>query len=112
MDDTNQITVPESFLALYRKPHSTRLVEPWQHVWARYEWCEDFAGLLVQTAGNMMHDLGIHEDDVFERVHAGLCLPGATTTPAESFWVLQRLAELMHWHGSLESYRPVELAPV
>jgi len=51
----------------------------------------------TETARAMLHDLGIAESDVLERVHRGLGEPAAGLTPAEAWWVARRLAELLAW---------------
>lgn len=111
MEDTNQVLVPESFQAIYKDSRRAKLSIPWPRLLERYEFCEDLSNMLVETASNMMHGLHITEDDVFGRVSMGLRAPASGTSPEESFWVLQRLAELMEWRGSLESYRPASSAP-
>jgi len=108
MEDTNQILIPETFQAIYKSPRTGKLTVAWPILLERYEYCEDLSNMLVETASNMMHSLHITEDDVFDRVHMGLTTPESRTNPEESYWVLQRLAELMRWHGSLESYRPMD----
>lgn len=106
MEDTNQIHIPESFLALYKNVRTARLSLPWKDLLARYEYCEDLASMLQETARTMMFELHISEEDVFDRVHTGLQAPSSGTSPEEAFWVLRRLAELLQWHGSMERYRP------
>ncbi len=97
MHDEHQIEVPPSFIALYLepgrvKPNATRAV-----ITARYEFCEDLATMLTDTASTMLFDLGITEADVLERCHLGLNADGAGANPAEAEWVTRRLAELMNW---------------
>lgn len=73
------------------KPAATRFF-----IAERYELCEDMASLLTQTAQEMLHGLGIAESDVLLRCYQGL-LAGEIFNPAESEWVVRRLAELSQW---------------
>ena len=98
-DDSYQIDIPPSFMALYvdagrQKPNASRAV-----VAARYELCEDLASLLTETAKNMLFSLGITEQHVLERCHRGLTSgdEGAVVSEAEAQWVTRRLAELLDW---------------
>ena len=99
-DDSYQIDIPPSFMALYvdagrQKPNAPRAV-----VAARYELCEDLASLLTETAKNMLFSLGITERHVLERCHRGLTTSGgeaAVVSDAEAQWVTRRLAELLDW---------------
>lgn len=98
-DDSYQIDIPPSFMALYldagrQKPSAPRAV-----VAARYELCEDLASLLTETAKNMLFSLGITEQQVLERCHRGLASDeeGAVVSEAEAQWVTRRLAELLNW---------------
>jgi hypothetical protein len=97
MDENQSIAVPASFLSLYlgRRPHFA----PGEHarIARRHEFCEDLAMACTETARAMLHDLGIAESDVLERVHRGLGEPAAGLTPAEAWWVARRLAELLAW---------------
>lgn len=106
MEDTNQVFVPDSFTALYKNARTQRMSLAWKDFLARYEYCEDLANLLQETARNMMFELHISEEDVFERVYAGLAIDGSGASPDEAFWILQRLAELIGWNGPLDRYRP------
>jgi hypothetical protein len=98
-DDSYQIDIPPSFMALYldagrQKPNAPRAV-----VAARYELCEDLASLLTETAKNMLFSLGITEQHVMERCHLGLIGENAVVSEAEAQWVVQRLAELLDWQA-------------
>ena len=73
------------------KPVATRFF-----IAERYELCEDMAGLLTQTAQDMLHGLGIAESDVLQRCHQGLLAGGVFSGP-ESEWIVRRLAELSQW---------------
>jgi len=97
-DDSYQIDIPPSFMALFidpgrQKPNATR-----ETVAARYELCEDLASMLTETAKNMLFSLGITEQQVLERCHRGLTgSEGAVVSAAEAQWVIRRLAELLDW---------------
>ena len=96
-DDTNQIQVPDSFAALYAAPGGHRLTEPKAHVLERYELCEDLAQMLTDAASMKLHELGVTEQDVLDRMLQGLVLEGSPVQPTEARWVVRRLAELLHW---------------
>ena len=70
MSDENQIQPPPSFIALYADAHHG------QHV---------------------HHDLGVSEDEVLLRCHAGLRSDDSGFSGAEAGWIIRRLAELLGW---------------
>lgn len=98
-DDHSQILIPPSFVALFVPPGRIRPSEPREHIAERYELCEDFAQMLVETATTKRFELGAHEEDVLERIGRGLHEPGSPLTGAEARWVLTRLRELLGWGG-------------
>ena len=92
----SQTPIPESFVALFvptgrQRPTATR-----EAIAERYELCEDMAQMLTEPARERLFQLGIAEEDVLERTHAGLA-QGDVLTPAEALWVTRRLAELLQW---------------
>jgi hypothetical protein len=106
MSDESQIVVPPSFIALFiapgrPRPHATR-----DEMTHRYEFCEDLATMLVDHASTKLWELGVSEADVLERVHRGLVADDSAVTPAESVWVIRRLAELLGWDAS--AFDPVD----
>ncbi len=97
MYEEYQIEIPQSFMALFvdagrSKPNAPRAV-----VAARYEFCEDLANMLTDTAANMIFSLGLTERDVIERCRLGLVGEGAVVTRPEADWVVHRLVELLCW---------------
>lgn len=99
MYDHNQLTVPDSFLALYLvagrlKPNATRAA-----ITDRYEFCEDLAGQLFELAETQHADLGIPACDVLRRCHAGLQSECSGLNEKEAEWVVKRLAELAGWES-------------
>jgi hypothetical protein len=100
MSDDYQIDIPPSFFALYADPHRQRLREPVGVVRARYEVCEDLATHLVEQARILVHVEVPSEDEVLQRIHAGLCSPGSGVSAGEARWVVTRLAELLGWQFS------------
>ena len=102
-DDANQILVPDSFVALYTTPGRHRLTEPMSHVRERYELCEDLAQMLTEQAGLKLHELGVAEQDVLEKMLQGLTQETSPVQAPEARWVVRRLAELLNWEppGSL-----------
>ncbi len=95
-DDSNQILIPPSFLAVYSDARG-RLVDRMDAVRARYELCEDLASHLVEQAQLLYHREGASEAGVLSGIHAGLSAPDAGVLPAEARWIVLRLAELLTW---------------
>lgn len=100
MDD-HQVHVPDSFLNLFRPEGRAvrRLSEPWHHVLARYELCEDMAQALCPQALALRGDLGVTSGDVVRRMVQGLDHPSVGLAPEELDWVGSRLWELMETAG-------------
>ncbi len=96
-DDENQIEVPPSFIALFVPPGRIKPTAPLREIRERYEYCEDLANMLTETASTQLWQLGITEADVLERVGNGLQGGQAGVDDNEAQWVLQRLAELLGW---------------
>lgn len=99
-DDESQIEVPASFIALFVPAGRIKPTAPWREIRERYEYCEDLANMLTDTAGTQLWQLGITESDVLSRIGQGL--QGGPAGPAgvsddEAQWVLRRLAELLGW---------------
>lgn len=97
MNPDSQITVPPSYIELFRLPGRHRLSESHVHIAARYELCEDLAQMLTDRAAAKQFELGITEDDVLVRMHEGLVADGSLVTAPEAWWVIRRLAELLGW---------------
>jgi hypothetical protein len=97
MSDDYQIHIPPSFYALYTDARQ-RLSEPLETVRARYEVCEDLASHLVQHAQLLHHVEVPSEDEILQRIHAGLSTAESGVSAAEARWVVRRLAELLGWH--------------
>ena len=97
MDDSNQILVPDSFLALFTARGGTRLTEPLAHVRERYELCEDLAQMLTEQARLKQFELGVTEQDVLEKMLQALLLEDSPVPPPQAHWVVRRLAELLDW---------------
>ncbi len=99
MSDDNQIEVPPSFIALFVEPGRIKPNASRAEIQQRYEFCEDFASMLTETAQSRLWELGITEGDVLARIHSGLLAGEAGVNAAEAQWVLRRLAELLGWEG-------------
>ncbi len=97
MDETSQITVPPSFVALFMQPGRLKPGEPRETIARRYELCEDLATWLTDAAKDKLWELGIAEADVLERIHRGLLEGASGLSVAEAEWVTRRLAELLGW---------------
>jgi hypothetical protein len=102
----SQLTVPDSFRDLYLDTRG-RLTLPLAQLLQRAELCEDLAQQLLDTARHIHFDLGIAEEDVLTRLHAGLQSPESGLQPGEAEWVTARLAELLDWLEQL----PQQLLP-
>jgi hypothetical protein len=107
MSEDNQIHIPASFLAVYADARQ-RLVEPIAVVRVRYEVCEDLASHLVQHAQLLHHAEVPSEAEILQRVRSGLDSPDSGLSPAEAWWVVQRLAELLDWPYDGRSNPPTE----
>jgi len=97
MTDDYQIDIPPSFFALYADAQRQRLREPIATVRARYEVCEDLATALVEHARVLSHVEVPSEDEVLQRIHAGLRVPASGVSMDEARWIVLRLAELLGW---------------
>ena len=97
MNTSSQIHIPASFVALYLPPGKLKPSLGFDELAQRYELCEDMACLLTERAQEMLHGLGITEDDVLQRCLQGLQVEPVVFSPAEAFWVVCRLAELLNW---------------
>lgn len=96
MNDDSQLVVPRSFIDLFVPPGRVKPTEPWAVIAGRYELCEDMAQMLTEVALNKRFELGVTEDDVLDRVGAGL-RDGGVVSADEAGWVVSRLAELLNW---------------
>lgn len=99
MSDDNQIEVPPSFIALFVEPGRIKPNASRAEIQQRYEFCEDFASMLTETAQSRLWELGITEADVLARIHSGLLAGDVGVSEAEAQWVLRRLAELLGWES-------------
>jgi hypothetical protein len=97
VSDDNQIIVPPSFIALFVPPGGVKPRASRQHIAERYEFCEDLAQMLTDTASTKLFELSVTEADVLERIHRGLLVEGAPVDADEARWVVTRLAELLGW---------------
>jgi hypothetical protein len=95
MSEESQIVVPPSFIALFVEPGRTKPSASREHITERYEFCEALATMLVERAQSLQRELGVTEDDVLQRLHAGLRGPEAPVPAGEAQWILRRLAELL-----------------
>ena len=111
MDEDQSMTVPASFLALYSGARSRVAPAQAVQIARRHEFCEDLAAACIETARAMLHDLGIAQSDVLERVHGGLLEPAAHLTPSEAGWVARRLAEMLGWPWPDELAARIDLPP-
>lgn len=103
MSDGNQIIIPPSFVALFVEPGRIKPSATREHIYERYDLCEDLANLLTEQATNKLWELGITEADVLERIQQGLGNAGIGLSVAEAQWVISRLEEILGWQ---EMYPP------
>ncbi len=99
MSDDSQIIIPPSFIALFVEPGRTRPSATKEHILERYDFCEDLASMLTETATTKLWELGITEADVLSRMHQGLLVAEVGVNNDEAQWVMTRLAELLGWTG-------------
>lgn len=97
MSDDSQLVVPPSFIALFVEPGRIKPSASREQILERYDYCEDLAQMLTETATARRWELGITEDDVLERLQRGLSAPEAGVSETEAAWVIRRLAELLGW---------------
>lgn len=97
MTDSSQLQLPPSFVALFVPPGRLRPTESREYMLARYELCEDLADTLVERARTLLWQLGVAEEDVLDRIQAGLAGEGSGLEPREARWTACRLAELLGW---------------
>lgn len=97
MDNSHQIDIPSSFLALYASPGRAKPTLDARALAARYELCEDMAQLLTEQAATQQFQLGITEDLTLERCLQGLLGRPDLLSESEARWVICRLAELLQW---------------
>jgi hypothetical protein len=103
MDDSNQLEVPPSFLALFTSPSGHRLTEPIAVVRARYDICEDLAQMLTEHASTAMAQSNSTEREVLRKMGDALAAEGSPVQAAEGSWVIRRLAELLGWEAPEDS---------
>jgi hypothetical protein len=101
MSEDIQAWVPDSFLALFVEPGRIKPSEPRAVIQQRYAFCDDLATMLVDTARSRLWELRITEQDVLDRIHAGLTGGNIEITAQEATWVRHRLAELLGWDSSM-----------
>jgi hypothetical protein len=97
MSDESQIEIPPSFIALFVEPGRIKPNASRAEIQQRYEFCEDLASMLTETAQSRLWELGITESDVLARIRSGLLAGEAGVNAAEAEWVTRRLAELLGW---------------
>lgn len=97
MDDSSQILVPDSFVALYQPSPHRRPSLPRAELAARHELCEDLATLLTEQCRTLQFREDLPEDVVLRRCLQGLRATPETVSADEAWWVVRRAAELLDW---------------
>ena len=97
MDDSNQIEVPQSFVALFLSPEGQRLLQPINTVRERYELCEDLAQMFSEQAVAVRFKSGASECETLGKMELALSDPATGLAPGEVSWVVTRLAEVLGW---------------
>ncbi len=102
MSDDRQIHVPESFLLLFQRPGSSRLIQSRDFIESRHELCEDLAQALMEPTREIFWSMNLDESTVLDRTLQGLCADtgDSTFSQTEAWWVVRRLCELMGWPQS------------
>lgn len=97
MNDDRQISIPNTFLQLYRDSRNGRLIATREWLEDRHELCEDFSQLLTEQVRQKILDLRITEEDALERVARGLDSDPAPLdlSVAEVTWIKTRVHELL-----------------
>jgi len=108
MDDFNQIEVPPSFVALFTSPGGHRLLQPMRTVRERYELCEDLAQLYAEQAETVRFKSGGSERETLARMALALSESDAGLQPAEVWWVVTRLAEVLGWEPPAPAHGPTQ----
>jgi hypothetical protein len=96
MSEENQFLVPQSFIDLFIPTGRIKPSESLETIARRYDLCEDMAQMLTEHARSKLFELGITEQDVLDRIHAGLAA-GDQFSEVEARWIARRLAELLEW---------------
>ena len=95
MSDDSQIVVPPSFIAIYVAPGKIKPSISRDQLVQRYEFCEDFAQVLLEQAKSKQWELGISQDVVIERISQGLKDAQDQWSAQEATWIITRLVELL-----------------
>lgn len=95
MSDDSQIVVPPSFIAIYVAPGKIKPSISRDQLVERYEFCEDFAQVLLEQAKSKQWELGISQDVVIERISQGLKDAQDQWSAQEATWIITRLVELL-----------------
>ncbi len=95
MSDDSQIVVPPSFIAIYVVPGKIKPSISRDQLVQRYEFCEDFAQVLLEQAKTKQWELGISQDVVIERISQGLKDAQDQWSAQEATWIITRLVELL-----------------
>jgi hypothetical protein len=97
LSEESQILVLPSFVQLYIPEGRVKPIAPRDAIAARHEVCEDVAQALTGHARATLWGHGVTEQDVMDRVLAGLLAGDSGLTADEAMWVARRLAELLEW---------------
>jgi len=97
MDDSHQINLPESFMALYVPAGKIKPTLPLHELLARYEFCEDLAQMLIEPTTIQQFQQDLTCEAALAHCMQGLNDSSGVVNPAEARWVVTRLAELLQW---------------
>lgn len=95
MDDSSQILVADSFIALYTQRGRLTVKRP--ELAERYETCEDLAQQVAEFCRTLQFGRDLSEDQALRQCHQGLLTPPTAVSPDEAAWVIRRVAELQNW---------------
>lgn len=97
MDDSSQVSIAASFIALFTPAGRSKPSATHAFIAQRYELCEDMAQMLCDSASEQQFKTGVLPELLVESMQAALLGDGAVLQPDEARWVVLRVAELLQW---------------
>lgn len=97
LSEDSQIVVPQSFVDLFVPAGRLKPSAPREEIAARHEVCDDLAHALTDHAATLLWRHGVTEQDVIDRILAGLLSADSGLQNEEAMWVARRLVELLEW---------------
>jgi hypothetical protein len=97
VSEESQAVVPQAFVDLFIPAGRLKPIASREEIAARHEVCEDVAQALTDHARTILWGHGVTEQDVMDRLLAGLLSGDSGLAADEALWVARRLAELLEW---------------